>query len=1337
MLKKIIVTILLLCTSFDFTFSQINVENSREDKLLEKANQYFYNYEYKQAYALFSKSVKKDRRQPEIMIKLAQCCSKLNETAEAEEWYTNAINTGAELQSEYILNYATILISNGKFDKAKKWLNTYSANVQSDIRASKYIGTIENINEYYKDSTFYLVENCSTINSSESDISPVVYKDRIFFSSRRKHTVEFNEDAFYDIYYTSYDKGKCGSKIKSVSNTINTINHEGPLAIAPTNGILYYTRNIPDSTDLNKYVLGIFQEFIDSLQNSRGTKIIIDGFNYSIGHPCLNSKGDELYFISDANIGYGGADIYRSRFKNEKWSFPENLGNQINTKGDEMFPFVLNDSILYFSSNGQGGIGGLDIFKVNLNKTNSDVINLGYPINSNADDFGMFINDDERSGYFVSNRSGGYGSDDIYKLNILKVLIKGSLSDAYSREFINEATILIQTENQDDILVKSDSAGNFEFEITVGTPYRLQIKKENYQPQVLLLNKNFEAGINRKTEENLDANAVTEFALDSGTYALQIPNIIKGDIENEKSVLIKKDASWGEKLGFTLGDRLNFNLVPENKEDTSIIIINEHPIKTIKGKSVSFTYDTKINVDSLTKSALKKIPVSTFKDSITAVTYSDVISSILTTSLVNSEFIIVPSQDVDLRYGSEPYVKNNEVEDSTIDLMNLDLMYLEELSSIRIPLILKKGKKYHISSKFKEGRLLDVITSERAKDLIKFSSSKVSGYKGDSLKWLINGKSVVCLSDEKLGFVLRPDSHIAINIIEEIEDSVHVPLSDIQKSLSTVVYNKGDVKKIRDISVKDSKFVIIPKQDVDLRFGIEPYQSDTIEDYNLELLSLDELMKIRIPLTLFKGKKYHISTEFKKGRLLEIISAKDTNELVKFTSGKLLNFKGDSLRWIINGISLTSLQDEKLGFVLQPDSNKDINIVEEIEDTTEVPISDISKKLTTVISNGNVEKIEDVTIINNEFTIIPDKDIVLNYSKISELDSSLTGFNVHDFNEIKNFDKPISLKAGVKYIITTNKEEGKILDSVNVNNKDVLKFCSELSQTLEKDSTTNCFINGKRISFKAYEQFLFGLTNIKTTLFVKEINDNDSLITINTESPGIDLIPDADSLKSASKKIRYRIQIAAARKPLSQNELDKIYKGKNSVKMFREDNYYKYYVDEAPSYFEAKQIMEDSHLKEGFIVAYIDGTEKTTLQNAMKVQYKELMEHKDDVIEDSIISIVTVNFAFDDYRLKADDVKYIQDLVVFNIIENCDYYVVVNGHTDVKGSDAYNLGLSEERAEFVKNQIIKMGIPDERIRTYSYGESMLLKTCKFNEECGDEVNRVNRRVEIIVFKPKN
>ena len=208
------------------------------------------------------------------------------------------------------------------------------------------------------------------------------------------------------------------TRVSSFDKRINSKFHEGPAAFTKDGNTIFFTRNNylggSQKSDDGVIKLKIYtSERKDSIW-SRPKELPFNNKNYSVGHPALSADNNTLYFVSDMPGGFGGTDIYKvARGADGQWGKPENLGRAINTEGNEMFPFVNNQNKLYFASSGHAGLGGLDIFETDLNNLSS-VENLGFPINSKKDDFGMIMDSTRRKGYFSSNREPGTLTDDIY-----------------------------------------------------------------------------------------------------------------------------------------------------------------------------------------------------------------------------------------------------------------------------------------------------------------------------------------------------------------------------------------------------------------------------------------------------------------------------------------------------------------------------------------------------------------------------------------------------------------------------------------------------------------------------------------------------------------------------------------------------------------------------------------------------------------------------------------------------------------------------------------------------------------------------------------------------------
>ena len=207
-------------------------------------------------------------------------------------------------------------------------------------------------------------------------------------------------------------------------------------------------------------------------------ELFIEGFS-SIGHVSFNSNGTKMYFVSEAPGGYGGLDIYSSDLTGGKWSKPKNLGQAVNSNKDEMYPFVLNDTMLYFSSAGHNSLGGLDLYSVNLKQENSSPKNLGNKVNSEYDDYCLTFSPDGLTGYFSSNRPGGFGKDDIYRLHLLDLKVKYPAYKFKKKSSMEDDKINLYLSNGDEYNITSEGNAGFNFSFQPEEGYKMIIQHEN------------------------------------------------------------------------------------------------------------------------------------------------------------------------------------------------------------------------------------------------------------------------------------------------------------------------------------------------------------------------------------------------------------------------------------------------------------------------------------------------------------------------------------------------------------------------------------------------------------------------------------------------------------------------------------------------------------------------------------------------------------------------------------------------------------------------------------------------------------------------------------------
>ncbi len=265
---------------------------------------------------------------------------------------------------------------------------------------------------------FYLPFNSAYNN----EFAPVMYNNGLLFCSDNdnnylvKYATPSNKKLF-DIYYVERTDSNAWNKPERFSEIINTNFHEGPLTFDKKSGAIYFTRNIYHKKKLGNSIkkenkLGIFYTQCNGLKCQGIRPFIHNSIEYNIAHPAISPDGNTLFFSCDKDGGYGGMDIYYSRKENRRWSEPVNLGPEVNTDRDEVYPFYHPNGRLYFSSDGHDGIRKLDIFfTTKINKTWSKPVLLNKPINSWADDFGYISDKNNTKGYFSSGRKK---NDDIY-----------------------------------------------------------------------------------------------------------------------------------------------------------------------------------------------------------------------------------------------------------------------------------------------------------------------------------------------------------------------------------------------------------------------------------------------------------------------------------------------------------------------------------------------------------------------------------------------------------------------------------------------------------------------------------------------------------------------------------------------------------------------------------------------------------------------------------------------------------------------------------------------------------------------------------------------------------
>ncbi len=481
--------IVLLGMLLSFLFPNLSFGQKMTIKMADKS---FDEFAFVDAIGLYEYAYGKDSTDNYVVKRLADANRNIGNTEEVERWLKKLIDRKVEVPED-IFNYSQALKSNGKYLLAEVWLKEYSELRPEDGRVNIQVSILEYIQFLMRDSVNFATRNVS-LNTIGSEMGPAFYKDKVVFSStsmgaKMGANYKWNELPYLHMYSAKVNDDGDLTSPEPFAPKLKTAYHDGPVSFDQRKDIIYFTRNNFVKGKLSKSKTDVvnLKIFIGKLEEGEWKLTGSFKFNsdeYSAGHPSISKDGTIMYFASDMPGGYGKSDLYFSVLSNGQWSKPFNLGPKINTEGNEFFPFISDDGVIYFASDGHGGLGGLDIyFSVPERGIFTSIENMGYPINSAKDDFGLALDSTGVKGYFSSNRSGGKGNDDIYslKINHIPVIIRGTVKDRDTKDVLPDAKVVVIDEDGKTIrssVTRSD--GQFEFEVSKGQQYIVNVNKEFY-----------------------------------------------------------------------------------------------------------------------------------------------------------------------------------------------------------------------------------------------------------------------------------------------------------------------------------------------------------------------------------------------------------------------------------------------------------------------------------------------------------------------------------------------------------------------------------------------------------------------------------------------------------------------------------------------------------------------------------------------------------------------------------------------------------------------------------------------------------------------------------------
>ncbi|MFN8256392.1 MAG: OmpA family protein [Bacteroidales bacterium] len=466
---------------------------SAQTKKIKKADDTFNAGEYYKASEMYTKLYSKANSKlikGELAFKLGECYRKLNEPKKAEKWYQRAVN--AKYQDPMSVCYlADAMKMNEKYADAIVEYELFKDLVPDDPRGKDGVQSCEMALKWINNPDRYMVENMKELNSKQSDFRPEFFKDNtvLYFTSSREGGTgnNFNNNSgqnFADIFFTTKDrKGKWSEPIPAMGD-MNSQYDEGACSINSKGTELYFT-----SCKAVKGEVGGCQIYKATYTGTGWSQVelvpLVEDSAVSVGHPAISSDELTLYFVTDMTGGAGGKDIWKATraSKSQKWGKPVNLGLPVNTAGDEMYPYIREDGVLYFSSNAHLGLGGLDIFRLDKDESGRPlIVNMKPPINSPSDDFGIIFDGKEETGYFSSTRAGGKGNDDIYSFDLpaLVFTLKGTVRNDATDEIISEALVKLEGSDGTSLETNSGTDGGFKFRIKPETDYVVTTSKTGF-----------------------------------------------------------------------------------------------------------------------------------------------------------------------------------------------------------------------------------------------------------------------------------------------------------------------------------------------------------------------------------------------------------------------------------------------------------------------------------------------------------------------------------------------------------------------------------------------------------------------------------------------------------------------------------------------------------------------------------------------------------------------------------------------------------------------------------------------------------------------------------------
>lgn len=1494
------------------------------------------------------------------MLRMADSYHKLGKDDLASQWYKKAFTLDPHVDESYILKYISFLNTQGKQDELNHWISFY----RDKINHSPGDGN-QNLD---KDSTVFILCDLASLNSAQSDAGPFLYNDKLIFSSDRAADGLGHYSLFSSVILAA---GQLEKPIPFHSK-INAGPNRSAITIASKTGTVFFTgkSQLPDGTNSMEVLYTNIP--VSATDDVKINKLAFKKFDHSMGHPTVNSDGTLMIFAANSASHTRGFDLYRSEYNGKKWSTPVSLGTAINTHGDEMYPTLYNDSILYFASNGHNGLGGFDIYQVNLRHKTHHIEHLHAPLNSPGDDFGLVINSHGTEGYLTSTRPGGLGKEDLYKVYLLP-----ARHHKHKRKVNSDGThheeLSMYTSKGDEIKLVKNDKGNIKFDFTPGRKYNLVVEYDNYKTGTVKTTNNV-TGLPKLNIYTFDIQKSSEGTHDKKNKSASIQNIHinPGDLVTFQLIpdLTHDAQADNGKIQFHQGETIIsdresivFSYVAEggpnipemedsapvppdfNKLDTtsSVQPLLAKESQADPGKQNSREADKVVetsqarqksivsnesarlahNAQTLNAAALKTPPMTEKSPMQTTVAAQKV------TNVNNTPTQLSPAADhrsdslIAKNAGSQsipskagPANATKVVESTSTAQQN----NLAEISSTPTPgskpsdLAAQTNTvaKSSITKDFQQSPVANTIASQNStvsteeavnknavekttntaqqNKLAEISSTSTPGSRSSDFAAQTNtveksratndpGQSPATQaitqpnrSAERPGELTKagviseniakkespvaslPEaSLIAANTKSEARSNEPVvaanstapdPLPSPPNSTNTIANQSPDSQSklatAKPVNVNTEESTISNAQQNEFKStSLAPADiksSGIANQQNLaatKSVSKDALSSTSGNTETPKNQsidtgKPEAGTPVNENATASMVSTSQPNTALPDstpTAAKLVSqhpaenpvktstippgtFKADSDKRATDAIPTNPIvsrnntaetSETTSSKSSAPGKNTDTeynatttsNILKTTQKSTapEVSTKSVASNLSSVTTDNSTNNFQyRVQIAASRSALNQD-----NLKKIYDGNHDIRSFKEDGYFKYYIEETP-SYPIAKRVLQESGVEEGFIVayqgntkvklqeaiahqkrqealrtqsftqhaDSAVVTSAAAQKISTDeekssksvtgLAQSQEERSAPDDLALTSH-ALRSDEEVAIKQKNASTDLSNKNTQRTLPQSDMSVQNQSSRVVQETAPVKQnettnygdshqhlathavADNNFQYRLQIAATKSRLSSTRLKKIYGGPREIHVFEEEGLYKYYIQEGSNYYVVRQALRESNVEHAFISAYNKG-EKLPLQDAIALQYKAPVINSELNKSDSLIKIVTVNFDLDEFTLLPEQMTRLRKSVIDELKDHPAYHAIVNGYTDIQGTEEYNIGLSQERAFFTEQLIVAEGIAADRIATQYFGESQVVKYCPHDEHCDESIHQVNRRVEILLLMRK-